>query len=228
MEKTEESAIPLIAYAFLEKANTYKVLNKSTTKYCNDYEANAKDDAIKDEIEVNRQHQKVFYLASYHEDCAEDHKNYQGKIYVDEKWPSIVKDENIIKYIKRNNFKTIQWVTSEPVWFITRPNCRHYFTALDNKEVVKYTTPQLLVKHKMSTKIGDRQYLQTLGNRKDRKALGEKRNAELVIEKYKERLKLHQDLANISKNDLLMKAIAKDKFLINKWTKYLKELNGGK
>lgn len=72
----------------------------------------------------------IFYLASEHADCADDHADFQGKLYVNEKWESIVKDEDlkerVRKFIQEKDIKTIQWVRGAPVWFTTRPNCRHF------------------------------------------------------------------------------------------------------
>ena len=50
-----------------------------------------KEKALKLNVEENRllDNPRIFYLASEHQDSANDHKDYQGKIYVD-------KVENIV------------------------------------------------------------------------------------------------------------------------------------
>ncbi len=82
----------------------------------------------------------VFYIAAYFGDCAKDHVDYQGKIYVDEKWESIApKDriEEIREYINSNNIMTVQDVVTEKGNFLTsRPNCRHYFQYVDIDSVI--------------------------------------------------------------------------------------------
>lgn len=81
----------------------------------------------------------VFYIAAYFGDCAKDHADYQGKIYVDKDWESIApKDriEDIKNYIDSKNIKTIQEVMDAPVYFTTRPNCRHYFQYIDIDSVL--------------------------------------------------------------------------------------------
>ena len=73
----------------------------------------------------------IFYLASEHADSADDHAPYQGKVYVLENWESKITDsetrEKVRNFIREKDIRTIEWVKGEPVWFNTRPNCRHYF-----------------------------------------------------------------------------------------------------
>ena len=160
-------------------------------------ELELKDLAIQDEIKKAREEGKIFYLVSKHSDSAKDHIDYQGKIYIDEEWEKI--DNSAKDYIEKNNFNTIQWVTSKPVYMITRPNCRHYFKAIEKDKVIKNSIDELIKENNLYSEKGH-QILQTT-----------------IKEKYQERLKYHLELYKINKTDLLKKAIAKDRFLINKW-----------
>lgn len=85
----------------------------------------------------------IFYVASSHGDSAKDHAQWQGKIYVDANWRSKVKDENVRKFIENGHFDTMQWVTGSPVYFLTRPNCRHYFVRYTAEAIMSgnYTIP---------------------------------------------------------------------------------------
>lgn len=81
----------------------------------------------------------IFYLAAYFGDCAKDHADYQGKIYVDKDWKSNApKDrvEEIQNYIDSKGIKTVQEVMDGPAYFTTRPNCRHYFQYIDIDSVL--------------------------------------------------------------------------------------------
>lgn len=72
----------------------------------------------------------VFYLCSYHSDCADDHKDYQGKIYYDEGWKTIAKKENhelIEKIIREKKCLPLQKYRDGKPYITTRPNCRHNF-----------------------------------------------------------------------------------------------------
>lgn len=76
----------------------------------------------------------VFYITSFYGDCAKDHAEYQGKIYYDADWKdNAPKDriEEIQNYIDSKNLRSVQEVMDAPVYLTTRPNCRHYFTAID-------------------------------------------------------------------------------------------------
>lgn len=86
----------------------------------------------------------VLFLASYFGDCAPDHKDYQGKVYILENWRSIVAQKDIEKYqtlIDRKGIQTLEWVKEQGTYTTdtgkkyliglgTRPNCRHTFTPI--------------------------------------------------------------------------------------------------
>lgn len=227
-ESSPLELVSIFVFDLIKKKDVEKSLSKEITSQLDRDEGKRKKDGLKASVDENRKEEnpKIFYLASKHNDCALDHKDYQGKMYIDEKWESVIQDERlkkkVSKYVKRNNVRTMQWVMGRPVWFITRPNCRHYFKAIDTKEALKRSVKSLLKKHKMKTAIGNREYLQTLKHPTDRKWYQDIRNAELLLEKYKERLKLHQDMYRESKNEILAMAIQKDKMLIAKWEEYIR------
>lgn len=86
----------------------------------------------------------VFYICSQHGNAAEGHKPYQGKVYVDRFWKSVYQASGqpeflikaIEKYIARNDIKTIQWVMGPPVYMVTRPYCKHFFTPVSTLDVL--------------------------------------------------------------------------------------------
>lgn len=89
---------------------------------------------------------KPFFVSSKHSDSAKDHKDWQGKLYVNER---VLNNDEIRVFCVKHNVLTIQWVMGEPVWFLTRPNCRHYFRQYSFDEIKDgYTIP--------TRKIGDR------------------------------------------------------------------------
>ena len=211
----------------IEKRLTHHIVEEADHK-----EGEIKKEVINDYIQENRDltKPKIFYLASKHKDSASDHAQWQGHIYIDEKWRSYVDEktkQKIEKYIAANDVRTVQWVMDKPVWFITRPNCRHYFEAIATNEVLKTPKTKLLKRHDMTTAIGDRQYLQTIKHAIDPEWYKDIRNAQLVLEKYKERLELHKGMYKAVKNDILRKAINKDKMLIRKWEEYIKKRSNG-
>lgn len=197
--------------------------DRSINEIARERESQSKDKVIEETLNKNRENAKIFYLASSHNDCALDHKDYQGKIYVDKYWKRYVKTrrEEVETYIQTHNIQTFQWVIGKPVWFVTRPNCRHYFQALTIDEVIGSNTQELIKKYDMHRAIGRRAYVQTIAHSTNRVWYQDVRNAELLLIKYKERLKLHKSLYSTFPNPLIKNAIEKDKLLIAKWSRYL-------
>ena len=156
-----------------------------------------KQRVLKDYIESSRESNKWFYLASSHNDCAEDHKPYQGKMYYDEKAPA-----DIVSYAKNKGLKSIQWVMGDPAWFITRPNCRHFFKSLSEYTVKEYGLRELQRKYKTHSKEGHR----SLATPK-----------KVAIEEYEDRLQMLRLMYNKHKTEHLRREISKTELLIRKW-----------
>lgn len=96
-------------------------------------------DIAKNMIQNGHENGIVFYITSFYGDCAPDHADYQGKIYYDKDWESIAPSdriEEINRYIKSNDLKTVQEVTEGEPYLTSRPNCRHYFQYISIDEVL--------------------------------------------------------------------------------------------
>lgn len=171
-----------------------KIVHTEVRKYESEQKIEILDNAWKE----NRKNGRIFYIASSHSDSAKDHEPYQGKIYVDRYWNNYDTDGKLSEFIRNNGIKTVQWVTGAPVYFITRPNCRHYFTTYTIDEVLngKYKVPH--------RKIGDRR-LQT------------PRDANLQY--YEDRLRLLTNMYKKYPTPNLKRQIEKTKILIAKWKK---------
>ena len=90
-------------------------------------------------IDAGQEAGVIFYITSFYGDCAPDHADYQGRIYVDEKWESMCpKDrlEEVRSYIDSNKLMTVQEVSEKDPFLTTRPNCRHYFQYISIDEVL--------------------------------------------------------------------------------------------
>ena len=91
---------------------------------------------------------KIFYLCSKHYKSAKDHEDYQGKVYVDRAWRSYVPNKElrrkVARYIKLNNVLEYQYIIGEPVYMVTRPNCRHFFIPLAIDQVLGKTEKEIL------------------------------------------------------------------------------------
>lgn len=230
--KDDEDALAVLLIGLFSHIKLDENITTAFNRKRYDWENTAKKQVIVDSIDKNRELDtpKVFYLSSFHKDCAKDHLELQGKIYIDDQWGKYVGEKlkpAVKEYIATHNVITVQEVTSRPYWLITRPHCRHYLKAIDTKQVLNKSVKRLLSKYNMKRNIGDRQYVQTMDSgvgSMRRKLIGEYRNAQLMVDKYKERLATHQKLYNEHPVPILKDAIAKDKMLIDKWQKYMKQV----
>ena len=193
-------AIDIIHYMSIHAINNqeHKIINKELRREQDE----TKNTILNDSLKATSVDGKVFFVASSHDDCAEDHKEAQGKIYIDQNWRNIlsgpIKDE-VDVYIKQHNIPTMQYIINAPVYFITRPNCRHYFVRYSAQDILK---GNYIVPHH---KIGPRHSLQT--------------PSKINYEYYSDRLDLYQKLNKVFKTKELTSKITKTKILIKKWKK---------
>ena len=146
-------------------------------------------------VKTGQENGVIFYIAAYFGDCAKDHVEYQGKIYVDKNWESNApKDrlEEIRSYINSHDVKTVQEVMEAPAYFTTRPNCRHYFQYIDIDSVLGAKTKEDV------SKLRDERNLNFNGKYKPEKyqALQQQRANERKIRAEKKAIdKLEHELA---------------------------------
>lgn len=140
------------------------------------------------------------WLCSSHGDSAKGHEPYQGAYYYDEEAPEYVRQWAVSRGIR-----SYQWVLGEPVWMITRPNCRHYMVAL-SYEYAKYTEPRMATSiYGLYEDIGKRGLNQTLGNGLD---------AQTKVDEYRFRLEFHTEAYKARPSEKLSGLIAKDRLLL--------------
>ncbi|MCM1556761.1 MAG: phage minor capsid protein [Anaeroplasma bactoclasticum] len=97
------------------------------------------NDITKNMIKAGAEAGNVFFIAAYFGDCAKDHVEAQGKIYVDENWETNAPKarlEEIANYISAKNIKTVQEISEGEPYLTTRPNCRHFFQMISIDEVL--------------------------------------------------------------------------------------------
>ena len=97
-------------------------------------------------IEANRASKDYspFFVSSYHKNCAEGHKKWQGRLFYDSEWKMFISpnDENydlIENFIVKHQLFSIQWVTGPDVFLLTRRNCTHFFKTVSIKEALDGT-----------------------------------------------------------------------------------------
>lgn len=155
----------------------------------------------------------VFYIANSFGDCADDHKDYQGKYYYDKDYKSFGYDKEILKRIKdviaKYNMRSYQDVVNNKPYLTTRPNCRHSLRPVVLDDVFNNKTPEDMMKQ-YNIKKGTYH----TGNYK---ALQRQRYNERMIRKYKTRLEQDKLLYDQNPNPKLKQLIDKDNELINYW-----------
>ena len=217
--------IPILIFRNIKNEKIQNKLNSDIYDKGREIESKLKNDLIEETISKSIEDKEVFMLLSKHDDSATDHKDFQGKMYIMKNWRSIINDNTteleVERYVKKHNVKTFEWVIDNPVYMITRPNCRHYFKKLGVKEVLENSVESLLKKYGMIHKIGPRKYMQTITINSPEK-VAKYRNIETLIRTYKERLDFYKELNSIKSNEEIKNAIVKTRFLIKKWEDYKK------
>lgn len=105
------------------------------------------------EMRTHRAYKGVFYMSSIHSHPAKDHKDWQGVIFVDRYWKSVLSDDEIMRkrvaaYIRNHGTLTVQEICGPPVYMITRPNCKHFFIGLSTDEVLGASVNKIKQEHK--------------------------------------------------------------------------------
>lgn len=234
LDLKSHEALGIYCLRQLQRFGTLEGLSKLAYKRANQAEAEAKQGLLnklvdnEDPIEPKGAKDdeplsmlaRVFYLCSWHGDCAQDHMEWQGKLYYDRFWRRHVKDketqERVLDFIQINGMMSLQWVTNNPVWLITRPNCRHYFEQVTIKEALGKSTDELLDERGMKRQYGERGTNQTIRH-STQEGWYTRENVLNIIQKYKERLALHQRMYELQPSQTLEGYIEKDKRLIKKW-----------
>lgn len=130
--------------AYISHRTVYDRLDVATRKVAASMQLRNKRRRIRDEL---KQGDTIFFLCSYHSNPAMDHKDHQGKIYVDRFWRTKVNGVDYYKvasYIKNKHIQTIQSIMSAPVYLTTRPYCQHYFTPVSTEDVLHSSAKSLL------------------------------------------------------------------------------------
>lgn len=120
----------------LERDYNYVQIVKAARKVMRDKDIRDKQKGLKQDLSST---DNIFFVCSKHRKPAEDHKDYQGKIYVDRFWRTKLDSDmqrKVGAYIKNHNVLTVQYIIGEPVYMTTRPYCKHYFIPVNTSTVL--------------------------------------------------------------------------------------------
>ena len=73
-----------MAFLMVKRVKPYELVRKEISKKLMGIDTMEKKYRIEDALQDG-----IFFLVSKHDDCAKDHEDYQGKIYVNENWRSM-------------------------------------------------------------------------------------------------------------------------------------------
>ena len=135
----------------------------------------------KAQLEAGRNAGLIFWLVSSFGDSAKDHVDYQGKIYIDRDWESMVDEETrkqVQDYISANDIRIKQDVEEGEPYLTTRPNCRHRWMPMNTEEVLGGKSTNTMLKENDMLLNG--KYEQEKANARDKL-----RYEERLIRKYK-------------------------------------------
>lgn len=92
------------------------------------------------QIEIAKEANIVFFLCDEYADCADDHADYQGKIYYNADYRNFNLREDakdmIANAIRVKGYQSIQEVRDGDPYLTTRPNCRHRFIPISIDEAI--------------------------------------------------------------------------------------------
>lgn len=122
---------------------SYDTVVSSVRRVKGSYDLRSKRRATREQLKSGT----VFFVCSSHDKCADDHKDYQGKIYVDRFWRLKVKGSQyyaVQSYIKNKGVRTVQEIMKGPVWLTTRPYCKHFFIGVDVDTVLHNSVKKIV------------------------------------------------------------------------------------
>lgn len=166
------------------------------------------------QLEVGANANIVFYVANEFADCADDHRDYQGKVYYDERYRDFnlideIKDR-IGAYIRSKQLLSIQSVRDGEPFFTTRPNCRHTITPIAIDEVLDGKVED----------FKDQKNLKEGSYRKEEYELTkQQRYNERQIRKYKSRVEYYKNLYEKTKDETYLREMQNQKRFLRAWQK---------
>ena len=102
-------------------------------------------DIVEQQMELNATTHNVFFIVNSFGDCADDHKELQGRIYYDERWTSwdlpeeqkkiiqsLIANKQMLsmQYVQGDTGRVVPGTKIKIGWLTTRPNCRHRFVPI--------------------------------------------------------------------------------------------------
>lgn len=208
----------------LKKADAFKASDRAKREQGNKYEADIKTLEEGQAVDNAREAREYLWICSSHGDCAEDHEEWQGRLYYDNGWRRYLKGDEKTRMealIRSRGITSFQKIQNRPVWLFTRPNCRHYFDSVSLDEAEKKSAREILAERGMIHSVGPRAGKQNIRH-STKAGWYTKENVEAIIRQYEERVSTLEEMWAEQPSDDLRRDILKARNLTKKWKDYLK------
>jgi len=163
-------------------------------------------DMLEQQREIGVETRQLFYVCDTYSDCANDHQDYQGQLYYDEKvWKKIPRTNQYYEQLSAAIKKckaSITEVTENKPWLTTRPNCRHRLIPVAIDDVVHLSKKEIL---KVNNAYKGSYSKSTL--KKNYADSQKQRAIELKLRKAKRNQEIFQKAYSKTKNPEYLKAV---------------------
>lgn len=171
------------------------------------------------QLKINADAKVVFYVSNVFRDSADDHADYQGKFYYDDRYKTFGLKEEVVnaitKRIRELKMLSVQQVRDGKPYLTTRPNCRHRLTPVTFDKVMNKKAEDIIKEQKLSTgTYRDKNYEDSQ----------EQRYLERGIRKYKARRDENKKLYEQTGDEAYLRQSQQDQIIVSKWQKRLREL----
>ena len=102
---------------------------------------------------------RIIYVCTSHQNPRKEHRDMQGKLYVDRYWRKTLRESGYIQDIPRlsellSSVMTVQEAIRGPHWLCTSPNCHHALVPVATEELLKLGSPEAVVAAHPELKTG--------------------------------------------------------------------------
>jgi len=173
---------------------------------------NIQSEISEKQLQIGAKAKIVFYIVNEFADCADDHAEYQGKIYYDERWQTFgftpEAEQKIAKRILDKRMISIQNARNNPPYLTTRPNCRHSFKPIPIDTALNVDNRKILDDNKWSTgTYKSSNYLATQ----------QQRTNERQIRKFKAKSAINMQMYNKTNNPQFLQQARRSNFIYRKY-----------
>lgn len=179
-------------------------------------------DIIKQTKEIGEKTMQLFYVCDTYSDCANDHLDWQGKMYYDEKvLRQLRSNPHYNEFMKgvRKCKSSVEKVTTGKPYLTTRPNCRHRLVPISIDDAIGLPLDALIKKHRVDK--GNYKQSTIKRNYDDSQR---QRRIEHNIRKHKLDLSIHEKAYKKTGDEEYLKLMNRSKYGIRLQQKNMRKL----